>query len=185
MKRALRAFGLVAALAAPAVLSAQSNNKPVSLGVSGGLSLPMGDFGEPLNSGYNITGHVYFKPASLQAVRLRGDVSFDRWAFDGSGDNSRRALGVIGNVVYDFPTPSSSMIRPYVIGGVGLFNSKTTVKTSVAEISGSNTNIGLQGGAGLAFQLSGFSTFVEGKIVNVFTDNTNASYVPITFGVRF
>ncbi len=185
MKRALRALGLVAALAAPVALSAQSTTKAVRLGVSGGLSLPTGDFGEVLNSGYNITGHVYFTPVSLQAVRVRGDVSFDRWAFDGSGANSRRAFGVIGNVVYDFPTQSTSMVRPYVLGGLGLFNTNTTVQTSVAEVSGSNTNLGLQGGAGLAFQLSGFSTFVEGKIVNVFTDNTNVSYVPITFGVRF
>ncbi|WP_396215628.1 outer membrane protein [Gemmatimonas sp.] len=185
MKRTLRAFGLVAALAAPVALSAQSTNKPVSLGVSGGLSLPMGDFGKALNSGYNITGHVYFKPASLQAVRLRGDVSFDRWAVDGSGDNSRRALGVIGNVVYDFPTQSTSMIKPYVLGGLGLFNSKSTITIAGTEVSGSDTNFGVQAGAGLAFQLSGFSTFVEGRLVNVFSDNTSIRYVPITFGVRF
>jgi hypothetical protein len=43
----------------------------------------------------------------------------------------------------------------------------------------------VQGGAGLAFQLSGFSTFVEGRLVNVFSDNTSIRYVPITFGVRF
>lgn len=185
MTRALRAFGFIAALAVPAALSAQSTNKTVSLGVSGGLSLPMGDFGEGLNSGYNITGHVYFKPASLQAIRLRGDVSFDRWAVDGAGDANSRALGFTGNVVYDFPTQSTSMVKPYVIGGLGLYNNKSSVNIGGADFSGSDTNLGLQAGAGLTFQLSGFSTFVEGKLVNVFSDGSSARFVPITFGVRF
>ena len=62
MKRALGACALIAAIAAPAALSAQSSDKTVSFGVSGGLSLPMGDLGDVAKSGYNITGHVFFCP---------------------------------------------------------------------------------------------------------------------------
>jgi opacity protein-like surface antigen len=185
MKRALRALGLIAAIAAPAALSAQSSDKPISLGVSGGLSLPMGDFGEGLSSGFNVTGHVYFKPASLKSIRLRGDVSFDRFTADGNSDFSFRSLGVAGNVVYDFPTESSSMIKPYVLGGLGLYNGKSTVEIGSAEVSGSDTNLGIQAGAGVAFQLSGFSTFAEARLVNIFSDGNSSRYVPIVFGVRF
>jgi Outer membrane protein beta-barrel domain len=184
MKRALRALGLIAAIAAPAALSAQSSDKPISLGVSGGLALPMGDFGEGLSSGFNVTGHVYFKPASLKSIRLRGDVSFDRFTADGNSDFSFRSLGVAGNV-YDFPTESSSMIKPYVLGGLGLYNGKSTVEIGSAEVSGSDTNLGIQAGAGVAFQLSGFSTFAEARLVNIFSDGNSSRYVPIVFGVRF
>lgn len=184
MKRALRACALIAAIAAPAALSAQTADKPVTFGVSSGLSLPMGDFSEGLNSGYNITGHVYFKPAALKSLRLRGDVSFDRFSYDGT-DDSFRSLGFVGNVVYDFPTPSSSMVKPYVLGGLGLFNGKTSVDLGALEGSRSDTNLGIQVGGGLAFQLSGFSTFAEAKLVNVFSDGESARFIPITFGVRF
>lgn len=184
MQRALRALGLVAALAAPAALSAQTSEKPVSIGVSGGLSLPTGDFGEGLNSGYNVTGHVYFKPASLQSIRLRADVSFDRFSVDGL-DANFRTLGLVGNAIYDFPTASSSMIKPYLVGGLGLFNSKYSQSIGEIEGSSSDSNLGIQAGAGVAFQLSGFSTFAEARLVNIFSDNTSTRYVPIVFGVRF
>lgn len=185
MTRTLRALVAMAAIAAPAALSAQSADKPVSFGVSGGLSLPIGDSGEGLNSGYNITGHVFFKPASLKSIRLRGDVSFDRWSVEGEDDASSRALGFSGNAIYDFPTQSTSMVKPYVLGGLGIYNGKATGSFGNVDVSVSDTNLGLQVGGGLTFQLSGFSTFAEAKFVNVFGDGGSTRYIPITFGVRF
>jgi len=182
MKRALRACALIAAIAAPAALSAQTVDKTVSFGVSGGLSLPMGDLGDVASSGYNITGHVFFKPSALQAVRLRADVSFDRWDYKDVVvfDGSTRSLGFVGNVVYDFPMESStSIMRPYVLGGLGIYNGKNS------DTDETDTNLGIQFGGGLNFQLSGFSTFAEAKFVNVFGDGGSARYVPVTFGVRF
>ncbi len=184
MKRVLRACALIAASAAPAVLSAQTTDQPVSFGVSGGLSLPMGDLGDVAKSGYNITGHAYFKPASLSSVRLRGDVSFDRFDYEGA-DATTRLLGLAGNAIYDFPAPSTSIVRPYLLGGVGLSNTRTSTKAGRIEVAGSDTNLGLQVGGGLTFQLSGFSTFAEAKLVSVFTDGQSTRYIPVTFGVRF
>jgi hypothetical protein len=88
--------GLATALAAPALLSAQStSDRPVSFGVSGGLSLPMGDLGKGASSGFVVAGHVYFKPASIEAVRFRGDVSFDKWGAKNGVDASQQSLGFI------------------------------------------------------------------------------------------
>lgn len=181
MKHALRTCALIAAVMGPATLRAQSTERSVSVGVSGGLSLPMGDLGDVANSGYNLTGHLFFKPAALQSVRLRADVSFDRWDYKDVVvfEGSTRAIGFVGNVVYDFPTESSSMLRPYALGGLGIFNAKNS------ETDESDTNLGLQVGGGLTFQLSGFSTFAEARFVNVFGDGSSSRYVPITFGVRF
>lgn len=185
MKRTLRvlgsAFGLMTALAAPAALSAQATttDKPVSLGISGGLSLPNGEYTEGLESGYSLAGHVYFKPATLTSVRFRGDVSFDKWNAEVENAGSFRSLGFVANALFDFPTSGTSMTRPYLLGGLGAFNSKAS------EGDESETNLGLQVGGGLTFQLSGFSTFAEAKFVNVFTEGTSLRYIPITFGVRF
>ena len=64
-------------------------------GLSGGLSMPTGDLGDRADAGYVIAGHVYYKPASIQALRFRGDVSFDRWSIknaDEGADASTRSV---------------------------------------------------------------------------------------------
>jgi hypothetical protein len=180
--------GLAAAVAAPALLSAQAmSDKPLSFGVSGGLSMPMGDLGDGLSSGFVVAGHVYFKPASFNALRFRGDVSYDKWGAKNGNSTANadfRSLGVVANAIYE--VNSTSMARPYVLGGVGLFNSKFIY--DVGGTSGSTpsaTDLGIQGGGGLAFKLSGFDTFLEAKYVNVFGDGSSANWIPISFGVRF
>jgi opacity protein-like surface antigen len=187
MTRALRLVGVAAALAAPALLSAQSASadKPVSFGVSGGLSMPMGDLGNDANSGYTVAGHVFFKPATINAVRFRGDVAYDKWAVkESGGDANLRSLSFVANALYDFP--SQSNIRPYLIGGLGLYNSKAMI--NLGQVTGSTngtTDLGLQVGGGLTFKLSGFDTFAEAKFVNVFSSGSSTTWIPITVGVRF
>lgn len=191
MTRSLRLLGLTAALAMPAVLTAQaSSDKPVSFGVSGGLSLPMGDLGDGAESGFAVAGHVYFKPAGITALRFRGDVSYDRWGVErrltgGVVDANLRALGVVANAIFDVASSNTSTVKPYLLGGVGLFNAKATASAGSLSASESDTNLGVQVGGGLTFQLSGFSTFLEAKYVNAFTEGDNSTWIPITFGVRF
>jgi opacity protein-like surface antigen len=188
MNRTLRLVGLAVALATPTLLAAQvAGTRQISFGASAGLSMPTGDLGDGSDAGYAVAGHVFYRPASMQALRLRGDVSFDRWGVKNtneSADASRRSLGFVANVLYDFASTSEGNIRPYVIGGLGLYNYKTSVDVAGVNLSDSSTDVGIQAGGGLQFQLSGFSTFAEVKYVNVFSDNS-ISWVPITFGIRF
>lgn len=188
MNRTLRLVGLAVALATPTMLAAQvAGTKQLTYGASAGLSMPTGDVGEGSDAGYAVAGHVFYRPATLQALRLRGDVSFDRWGLKNaseSADASRRSLGFVANALYDFAAISEGNIRPYVIGGLGLYNNKTTGNVADDNRPDSSTDVGIQAGGGLQFQLSGFSTFAEVKYVNVFSDSS-ISWVPITFGVRF
>lgn len=193
MKRTLRllgsTLGMMTVLAAPAALSAQpasqsasqsASDRLVTLGVSGGVSLPNGDYTEGLESGYTLAGHLYLKPGTFTSLRFRGDVSFDKWNAEAENAGSFRSLGFVVNAMYEFPTASTSIVRPYLLGGLGAFNTEA----SDAD-SDSDTNLGLQVGGGLNFALSGFTTFAEAKFVNVFTDGSSLRYIPITFGVRF
>ncbi len=184
MTRALTIGVMLAALAAPAALSAQTSAKPVTFGVSGGLSLPIGEFGEARNSGYSLAGHAYFKPVSLPMVRLRADMVYDDWDLK-EFDSKTRSIAVVGNVVYDFPAQSTSLVHPYVLGGLGVFSFNTLALPGALQQRASDTNLGVQLGGGLAFHLSGFSTFVEAKLVSVYGDGVSTRYVPVTFGVRF
>lgn len=184
MKRTLRTLGVLAALALPASLTAQaSSEKAVGFGVSGGLSLPMGDLSDGYEAGYNVTGHVYLKPAALKAFRLRGDVSYDSWSGKSNGV-SGSSLGFMGNAVFDLGGSGSS-VKPYIVGGIGMHNGKSKVRVGSIDVEGSSTDLAIQAGAGLTFQLSGFSTFAEARFVNVFGEDANANWLPIVFGIRF
>lgn len=51
--------------------------------------------------------------------------------------------------------------------------------------SRTQTKFGLNGGVGLRFQLTGFSTFIEARWHTIFTEGSNAQMVPISVGITF
>lgn len=182
MPRSLRLIGVALGLAVPAALSAQTAARPVSFGLSGGISLPTSDGAD---AGYVIAGHVYYKPSSIQALRFRADVSMDRWSVkkaNAGEDASTRSVGVVANALYDFAASGTSTVKPYLLTGLGLYNTKTSVGND--NLGGGATDVGIQVGAGMEFPLAGFATFVEAKYVNAFS-GTGVSWIPISFGVRF
>lgn len=184
MTRTLRVFGLAAALVLPGTLLAQgSSDRSFSLGVSGGLAMPIGDMGDSFDSGFDVTGHIYLRPAALKSIGLRGDVGFDKFSAKDVSDVTFRSLSFVANAIVDLS--SSSSAKPYLLGGVGLYNGKAEVKSSFGSGSSSDSNLGIQAGGGLQFQLSGFSTFLEARYVNVFSDGSSTQWIPITFGVKF
>jgi hypothetical protein len=187
MKRSLRLIGLAAFVALPVMMSAQETTRPFSFGVSGGLAMPMGDLGDGYNSGFNVTGHVMFRPATFTNLSFRGDVNFDRFGNKSLDNVNFRLLGGTANAVYAFPQATPGVVRPYVLAGVGMQNSKVSgsVPGTNLDATVSSTDLHVQGGAGVNFQLSGFTTFVEAKYVNVFGDGSSLNYIPITFGFRF
>ncbi len=181
MHKLIRLAGVAALIAAPAMLVAQSA-KPVTFGVSGGLSLPSGDLGDEVESGFLLAGHVWFAPVALKRVGFRADVSYDGWRAK-VGDLKSRSLAGTANVILHPSAKSESSMAPYLLGGVGLYNAKTTLSTS--SVSTSSTDLGIQVGGGVEFKLSGFSTFAEAKYVNVFGDPSSTNWIPISFGIRF
>ena len=181
MNRFSKFVAVAALMMTPAMVSAQSSS--VGFGLSGGLSIPTGDLGDAVDAGYSIAGHVFLKSSSMKSLRFRGDVSYNGFDYKNI-DASYRSLGFVGNALIDLSTNGG--VKPYVLGGLGAFNGKRSTQIgSAAVVSTSSTDVGIQIGGGLNFQLSGFSTFLEAKYVNVFTDNNSAGYIPITFGVRF
>lgn len=195
MKRSAKLMGLMTLFALPmvatSVATAQSA-RSIGFGVSGGLSQPIGDLGDRTKSGYSVAGHVYLAPTTMPRLNFRGDLSYDAWDASDSFvtiDKSRNVAALTGNALLRLGE-STSMARPYLLGGLGAYRSQRTfyplgAGTATTTVSASSTNVGIQGGGGLDFNLSGFSTFLEAKYVNVFTDGYSHSYVPITFGVRF
>ncbi|MBL0170858.1 MAG: hypothetical protein IPP90_09035 [Gemmatimonadaceae bacterium] len=188
MTRSLPVAVLVFVCALPAALGAQVT-RSVSVGASGGLSLPVSDLGETAQSGYSVAGHMFLKPAGRERLLFRGDVTYDRWsAKPAPGNNVQDAnftgMGFVANAIASAGTAKSSR-RPYLLAGAGFFRTNLAGKGSGAGFTSESSDMGIQVGGGMTFALSGMSTFLEAKYVNVFRSPTSWTYVPITFGVRF
>ena len=159
-------------------LSAQSA-KPVSLDLAVGAAIPVGDFSDGFNTGYNGTAGLELTSiGSPVGIRFEGMYNH----FGGRTDlvNNQpdaRIIAGTANLLFNLPGQG---IRPYLIGGVGYYGLKLDLPN--AE---SNNKIGVNGGIGAVFPLSGFNTFVEARLHHVFTDNNSTQFIPIVFGIQF
>lgn len=189
-------FIAVAAVAAASSMTAQAQSvvsatKPFSLGISGGASIPTGDFGgnNGVNTGYNVAGHVGLGVPALP-VTFRGDVGYNSFGVKGVGGTNATIWEFTANAVYSFPTVSP--IRPYIIGGIGAYRPGVSTSSSGSSYSASDgSKFGFNAGAGLTIPLTGFNAFVEARYHRFNNGDSNGisggstSFVPITFGVMF
>lgn len=201
MHRTLGTLAGLALAAAAAPLAAQdmASTRSFTLGVRGGVSVPLGtlaDDGEEGGSaqtGFNVGAFVGFMPAALP-FGVRAEVGYDRFGIDVGEvpagvdfDGDWSFLHGTVNAIVAVPTQGG--VRPYLIGGVGIYQAKASFEGSDGEtsesFSESDTKFGVNGGAGLRFALGTLSTFVEARYHAVFLEGERASYVPISFGVEF
>jgi hypothetical protein len=171
----MRKFVLGSSLALAALVAAprlQAQAKP-EFGAFAGVGLPMGDFGDAVNTGWRVGGLVQLKPAALP-VALRAEVGYQ--GFGGkNGAPGGNILDVTANAIYDFAAAKDATTSFYVIGGPGIYNIS----------DGGGTKFGLNGGGGINFNLSGFKAFAEARFHTVFTEDSNTNIIPLTFGIRF
>lgn len=146
-----------------------------SAGISAGPSMPISDLSESHKIGYNAAAYVGLNiPVVPVSLQLEGFWSrFGPRAVGIVGGGRMRIAGGNLNLVYDF---GGTGIRPYLIAGVGVYNS--------SYISGSRVNLGYNAGTGTKFQLAGFGTFVEARL-HMLRDDRRFRFLPVTFGVEF
>lgn len=181
--RAFRSVVLGAVLMATAgAAPAMAQGAKFSLG--GGLTLPLSDFGDVASTGWHGLAAVGFQPANLP-VGFQIDGMYQRFGFEDAPDDFDGNIQVIqgtANVVYTFVTAEESTFHPYLIGGVGLYNSKATGDDVISDES--ETDFGINAGAGFDFQAGSVGLFVEGRFHNIFADPENTRFIPITVGIR-
>jgi hypothetical protein len=174
--RKITATLAAAALTATGVAStagAQSGSTPVSFGISGGPSFPTT---EGLNSGFQVAGHLGFR-SRTNPLGVRFDVLYDNWGIERSSADLR-TLGGTANLMVHLPSASTS-IRPYLSGGIGIYNTK------VSGGGDGETDAGLNAGVGLDFPMSGIIPFAELRFHSIFTEGEKTNFVPVVFGIRF
>jgi hypothetical protein len=180
MKR--RLFGLAATTFALALCAPAAHAQmPVSVGVAGGASVPTSDLGDAENTGYNALIALGLR-APLLPVSLRFDGMYNYMggkSISGLTVPDLRVMTANANVMYALPM---GMVKPYLIGGIGMYNTKFDGQ------SGSTNDLGFNAGVGSQFSLGGLTAFGEARwhtIRNVGDGNQSAQFVPVSFGLMF
>ena len=173
-----RTFGVIATalLAAAAINEPAEAQRRTSFGLAAGATVPVGDLGDATSTGFHVLGTLSVSGTASTPLGLRLDGMFNSLSGKSEGPDVN-VWTVNGNLVYAFPGGLTA--TPYILGGAGWYNLK-------ADGADEGTNeIGINGGIGARFALSGFSTFAEVRFHNVFTDGSSAQLIPITFGILF
>ena len=188
MHRLLRSTAVLAALAFPVAAKAQirsSSNvvqptEGVRWGIGAGLTLPLGNYSTADNLGFHGLGFVQM-PLHDSPLHLRFDAMLSSTSHKSGNSGSTRLLGADADVVYHLGARHQPT-RPYLLGGVGLYN----VHVSLNGVSGSNTNFAVNLGGGILFGL-GRSThaFLEARWLDIMTSGGSTTLIPITFGLTF
>jgi hypothetical protein len=172
---------LVGVLVAPR-LSAQA------LSFGGGLSIPTGQYNSIAKLGWHATAAVSLFHQN-RAIGFQLDADYGHFGLDAAGagtslDVGERFLYSTVNLVYRFHPSESARVRPYLIGGVGIYDSKGTGKDAGLFGDTSATDFGLNAGAGFNYDAGRATLFVEARFHNIFSDPSNTQFMPLTVGVR-
>lgn len=177
----------VAALALGLMVSASAlHAQGAEFSLGGGIANPLGTFNDGTKLGWMGLAAVSFVPTG-SPVGIQIDGQYHQYPFEVGGGHERFLIGT-GNIVYKFKTSEETRFRPYLIAGGGVYNFKGTGSSTVGgnfSTTGSTTKFGVNAGAGFDFKAGSAGLFVEGRFHDVFTSGKDATFIPITVGIRF
>ena len=162
---------------------AQGEGPGFDFAVGGGVSVPTGDFDNVAKLGWQGTAAVRLLPQNLP-VAFQLDGNFGRFSDESALDLQSQLIYGTGNVIYRFQTSEATRFRPYVIGGIGVYNLDVKGNDVIGNPN-SETKFGINAGAGFDFKAGSAGLFIEGRFHDVFTDGSNVQFIPINVGVRF
>jgi hypothetical protein len=169
--------------------AAYAQGAEFSLG--GGVGVPLSDFDDEAKLGWHGLAAISFVPTGWP-IGIQIDGQYHQFKLDedvvGPGSLKDRMILGTANIVYKFKTSETSPVRPYLIGGGGVYNVKTTGSSDVGTVldtDNSRTKFGINGGAGFDFKAGSAGVFIEGRFHNIFFPGSDLTFIPITVGVRF
>jgi hypothetical protein len=173
----------------------------IGFGGSVGANVPNGDFGNGAKTGLVANGFVGVGTGSFG---LRGELFWSRSdldnAFirkvgnavlpsDGIGEVTGNVdlIGASANLVLPL---SHSLVKPYVIGGVGVFHRRVAQDIGGAadefrNLKDEQTDLGYNGGLGISIGGTGPSLFLEARYYSVSTSPERTKFVPVVIGFSF
>jgi len=189
MKRALVSLAAAAIAFVPAVSQAQhaSAAQPLKFSMGAGVAMPMDSWGDFVGTGFHLEG-MGTKNLVSAPVFLRGELAatlFGSKTFAsglGAGNDwkgSGNQVAGMFDVGYNFV--SSSSVKPYVLGGLGLHHTTAKVDFNGSSSSSSTNDLGVNLGGGMRFKMGGRVAFLEARYISA----GDVKSLPIGFGVEF
>ena len=175
MKRTLVGSTMMLATLAAIAMPAQAQRRTM-VGVAAGATFPVGDLGDATSTGFHVLGTLSISGTASSPLGFRIDGMYNDLSGKSSGPDVK-VWSVNGNLVYAFPGGLTA--TPYLIAGAGWYNTKAE------GADDSSNDIGINGGIGARFALSGFSTFAEVRYHHIFSDPNSIQMIPLTFGILF
>ncbi|GAC1436843.1 MAG: hypothetical protein NVSMB68_08870 [Thermoanaerobaculia bacterium] len=180
------AFIVILTLISASPLAAQ-NASGLQFGVAVGESTPTGDAKHDFKNGGRVTALVATgTPGST--VGLRFEASYDELKFKTSSDfpdfsGKAKILSGTANAVIS-PFHMQTLV-PYLIGGGGVYDFKTSTTSMLGSRSQSENKFGWNAGGGIAFGVGRTHLFVEGRYHSISTSGQRFTYIPVSVGIVF
>lgn len=184
MKQLFRIVGL-ATLASIAISAQGSCQKAYAFGAGGGAVIPVGKLSDVQKTGYNGIAILAIGAADLP-IGLRFDGIYNNLLHNnpqtsgGTTTYDFRVVGALGNLIYAFP---GTTVKPYIIVGGGLYNTKLDVAGAKSQ-----NNLGFNAGLGATFGIGPFATFLESRYHTISRSVAKGGvvqFIPITVGLMF
>ncbi len=158
------------------------------VGVATGATIPTGAYHTGSLGGFN----VGWQGMALVGFKLQGSTGRPT-------DETSKLLGA--NVDLSVALPSSSRLKPYLLGGIGVYHATISMTESLAPSADtSESTFAWNVGGGISYSLPSVALFVEARFVDVTgglgyscplatscprQSGPQSTFVPITAGVRF
>jgi hypothetical protein len=173
-------FTFAAAAAALVMSSSADAQRPLSLSLAGGASLPTGRLGDDADVGWHALAAIGLS-TYMQPIGLRLDVAFNRFSPATAGLESFDVGSATLNLTYRLPM-TNSPVSPYLISGAGAYRS-----ARAASVGGESatTRYGWNAGLGIKLYALGLRSFIEARYHRTKRGGETLQYFPATFGLTF
>jgi len=172
----LGVLALALGLFATATLQGQAQpTEGVRFGLGAGLIFPTGNYGTVDKAGWHVMGLIQL-PIAHSPIHLRFDGMYGSTSHKSAfGPGSTKLAGATADLLYHLGERASK-VRPYVLGGLGIFN--------VSDGS-STTKFTFGLGGGLLFGVGNAHAFLEGRYMSIQTSGSSLNFLPVSFGLMF
>lgn len=198
---ALAGFVALASAVAPARADAQ-RKAGIGFGASLGANVPSGDYDKGAKPG--AVANAFLELRTGTPLALRANLLWSRSNIDNPLIHSSNGTPLppvnAGSVTGDVNMIGASLdgvwslgravVEPYLVGGVGVYRRRVAqdISGTIDEFKSlrhSDTDVGYNGGLGLALNVLSASIFAEARYFAVQTKPERTNFIPVTLGIRF
>jgi hypothetical protein len=173
MFKQLLVAAAITALAGPA-----HAQRPLTLSLAGGASVPAGRFADFSSPGWHALVSIGLS-SLMQPIGLRLDAAHNRFTAKSVGPDQAVTSATL-NFSYRLPM-TNAPLSPYLITGAGAYRFDCTGPVSCDDV----TRFGWNAGLGTKFAALSLKGFFESRFHAVNAESGNVRFFPVTFGLTF